>query len=50
MSMAVIGIFASDKGPGDPERASLMSQTGTLLPAAARSFFAYGKMVRDRCR
>ena len=27
----VIGIFASDKGPGDPERASLMSQTGTLL-------------------
>lgn len=31
MSMAVIGIFASDKGPGDPERASLMSQTGTLF-------------------
>lgn len=29
--MAVIGIFASDKGPGDPERASLMSQTGTLF-------------------
>jgi len=27
----VIGIFASDKGPGDPERASLMSQTGTLF-------------------
>ncbi|SFV36007.1 Possible lysine decarboxylase [Devosia crocina] len=27
----VIGIFASDRGPGDPERASLMSQTGTLL-------------------
>lgn len=27
----VIGIFASDKGPGDPERASLMSQAGTLL-------------------
>ena len=27
----VIGIFASDKGPGDPERANLMSQTGTLL-------------------
>lgn len=27
--MAVIGIFASDKGPGDPERASLMTQTGT---------------------
>lgn len=26
-----IGIFASDKGPGDPERASLMSQTGTLF-------------------
>lgn len=29
--MAIIGIFASDKGPGDPERASLMSQTGTLF-------------------
>lgn len=29
--MAVIGVFASDKGPGDPERASLMSQTGTLF-------------------
>lgn len=27
----VIGVFASDKGPGDPERASLMSQTGTLF-------------------
>lgn len=26
-----IGVFASDRGPGDPERASLMSQTGTLL-------------------
>lgn len=31
MSMAVIGVFASDKGPGDPERASLMTQTGTLF-------------------
>jgi hypothetical protein len=30
-SAPVIGIFASDKGPGDPERASLMSQAGTLL-------------------
>ena len=29
--MAIIGIFASVKGPGDPERASLMSQTGTLF-------------------
>lgn len=27
----VIGIFTSDRGPGDPERASLMSQAGTLL-------------------
>lgn len=27
----IIGIFVSDKGPGDPERASLMSQTGTLF-------------------
>ncbi|KKB76446.1 hypothetical protein VW35_16715 [Devosia soli] len=27
----VIGIFASDKGPGDPERASLMTQAGTLF-------------------
>lgn len=27
----IIGIFASDKGPGDPERASLMSQAGTLF-------------------
>jgi predicted Rossmann-fold nucleotide-binding protein len=27
----VIGVFASDKGPGDPERASMMSQAGTLL-------------------
>ncbi len=30
-TLPVIGIFASDKGPGDPERASLMSQTGTLF-------------------
>ncbi|PXA99348.1 hypothetical protein DMC47_03750 [Nostoc sp. 3335mG] len=27
----LIGIFASDKGPGDPERASLMTQAGTLF-------------------
>ncbi|RYE55378.1 MAG: hypothetical protein EOP20_10420, partial [Hyphomicrobiales bacterium] len=27
----IIGIFASDKGPGDPERASLMTQVGTLF-------------------
>ena len=27
----VIAIFASDKGPGDPERASIMSQTGTYF-------------------
>jgi len=26
-----IGIFASDRGPGDPERASLMTQVGTLF-------------------
>jgi len=26
-----VAVFASDKGPGDPERASLMSQAGTLL-------------------
>ncbi|SEP77943.1 hypothetical protein SAMN05428969_0869 [Devosia sp. YR412] len=31
-SMApMIAIFASDKGPGDPERASIMSQTGTYF-------------------
>lgn len=30
-SQPIIGVFASDKGPGDPERASLMSQTGTLF-------------------
>lgn len=27
----VLAIFASDKGPGDPERASLMGQTGTYF-------------------
>ncbi len=27
----VLGIFASDHGPGDAERASLMSQTGSFL-------------------
>ena len=27
----IVGIFASDKGPGDPERASLMTQAGTLF-------------------
>ncbi|ODT47272.1 hypothetical protein [Devosia sp. 63-57] len=27
----VIGIFASDKGPGDPERASLMGEAGRLF-------------------
>lgn len=27
----VVAIFASDKGPGDPERASIMSQTGTYF-------------------
>jgi predicted Rossmann-fold nucleotide-binding protein len=27
----VLGIFASDRGPGDPERASLMTQAGTLF-------------------
>lgn len=27
----VLAIFASDKGPGDPERASIMGQAGTYL-------------------
>lgn len=27
----MIAVFASDKGPGDPERASIMSQTGTYF-------------------
>jgi predicted Rossmann-fold nucleotide-binding protein len=27
----LIAVFASDKGPGDPERASIMSQTGTYF-------------------
>lgn len=27
----VIAVFASDKGPGDPERASIMSQAGTYF-------------------
>ncbi|UXN73498.1 hypothetical protein N8D56_21990 [Devosia sp. A8/3-2] len=27
----VLAVFASDKGPGDAERASLMSQTGTYF-------------------
>lgn len=27
----VLAVFASDKGPGDPERASLMSQAGTYF-------------------
>ena len=31
MSGPIIGIFASDRGPGDPERASLMTQVGTLF-------------------
>lgn len=26
-----IAVFASDKGPGDPERSSIMSQAGTML-------------------
>lgn len=30
-SAPVIGIFTSDRGPGDAERASLMSQAGTLF-------------------
>ncbi|KQX42444.1 hypothetical protein ASD04_00275 [Devosia sp. Root436] len=28
---AIVAVFASDKGPGDPERASIMSQAGTYL-------------------
>jgi len=27
----VLAVFASDKGPGDPERSSIMSQAGTYL-------------------
>jgi len=27
----LIAVFASDRGPGDPERASIMSQTGTYF-------------------
>jgi predicted Rossmann-fold nucleotide-binding protein len=27
----VVAVFASDRGPGDPERASIMSQTGTYF-------------------
>lgn len=27
----VLAVFASDKGPGDPERASIMGQAGTLF-------------------
>jgi predicted Rossmann-fold nucleotide-binding protein len=27
----VLGVFASDRGPGDAERSSIMSQTGTYL-------------------
>jgi len=27
----VVAVFASDKGPGDPERASIMSQAGTYF-------------------
>ena len=26
-----LAVFASDRGPGDPERASIMSQAGTLM-------------------
>jgi hypothetical protein len=26
-----LAVFASDKGPGDAERSSIMSQAGTLL-------------------
>lgn len=29
--MPVLAVFASDKGPGDPERSSLMSQAGTYF-------------------
>lgn len=27
----LLAVFASDRGPGDPERASIMSQAGTLI-------------------
>ena len=27
----IVAIFASDRGPGDPDRASIMSQTGTYF-------------------
>lgn len=31
MNAPVLAVFASDRGPGDPERASIMSQAGTLF-------------------
>ena len=31
ISSIALAVFASDKGPGDPERASLMSQAGTYF-------------------
>ncbi|WP_157959605.1 LOG family protein [Devosia submarina] len=31
MNAPVLAVFASDKGPGDPERASIMSQAGTYF-------------------
>ena len=31
MATPVIAVFASDKGPGDPERASIMSQAGSYF-------------------
>lgn len=31
ISQPVLAVFASDKGPGDAERSSIMSQAGTLL-------------------
>lgn len=36
----VLAIFASDRGPGDPERASIMSQTGSYFARRGASIVA----------
>ncbi len=36
----VLAVFASDRGPGDPERASIMSQAGTLFARRGASIVA----------
>lgn len=40
MNAPVLAVFASDKGPGDPERASIMSQAGTLFARRGASIIA----------